>query len=94
MPIDYARTADLDYLVAHDRHLSPGNLERKVERHEILVLWHDDRRAGLLRFGFFWDEIPFMNLLWVQKELRSRGSEHGSLRSGRTRCSSPATRWS
>jgi ribosomal protein S18 acetylase RimI-like enzyme len=73
MHIDYARAVDLDYLVAQDGHLSPGNLERKVERREILVLWHDDRRAGLLRFGFFWDEIPFMNLLWVREGLRSRG---------------------
>jgi ribosomal protein S18 acetylase RimI-like enzyme len=73
MHIDFAGAADLDYLVAQDRHLSPGVLEQKVERSEILVLWHDDRRAGALRFGYFWDEIPFMNLLWVQEGLRDRG---------------------
>ena len=73
MHIDYARTEDLDYLVAQDGHLSPGVLERKVERREILVLRHDDRRAGFLRFGHFWDEIPFMNLLWVQEGSRGRG---------------------
>jgi ribosomal protein S18 acetylase RimI-like enzyme len=73
MHIDFAGAADLDYLVTQDRHLSPGVLEQKVERSEILVLWHDDRRAGALRFGYFWDEIPFMNLLWVQEGLRDRG---------------------
>jgi ribosomal protein S18 acetylase RimI-like enzyme len=73
MNIGFAGAADLDYLVAQDRHLSPAVLEQKVERREILVLWHDDRRAGLLRFGSFWDEIPFMNLLWVQEDLRDRG---------------------
>jgi ribosomal protein S18 acetylase RimI-like enzyme len=73
MHIDFAGAADLDYLVAQDRHLSPGVLEQKVERSEILVLWHDDRRAGALRFGYFWDETPFMNLLWVQEGLRDRG---------------------
>jgi len=25
------------------------------------------------RSGCFWDEIPFMNLLWVQEEWRGRG---------------------
>ena len=44
-----------------------------MERREILVLGHDDRRAGFLRFGHFWDEIPFMNLLWVQEGSRGRG---------------------
>ena len=73
MHIDFAGAADLDYLVAQDRHLSSGVLEQKVGRREILMLWHDDSRAGLLRFGYFWDEIPFMNLLWVQEDLRDRG---------------------
>ena len=73
MHIDFAGAADLDYLVAKDRHLSSGVLEQKVGRREILMLWHDDSRAGLLRFGYFWDEIPFMNLLWVQEDLRDRG---------------------
>ena len=33
----------------------------------------EDRRVGFLRHGYFWDEIPFMNLLWVQEESRSKG---------------------
>jgi ribosomal protein S18 acetylase RimI-like enzyme len=44
-----------------------------VQRREIPLLWHENRRAGALRYGFFWDEIPFMNLLWVQECLRDRG---------------------
>jgi ribosomal protein S18 acetylase RimI-like enzyme len=73
MHVDFAGAADLDYLVARDRHLSCGALGRKVELREVLLLWHDDKHAGFLRFGYFWDEIPFMNLLWVQEDLRSRG---------------------
>jgi ribosomal protein S18 acetylase RimI-like enzyme len=73
MRIAFAGPADLDYLVAEDRHLTPGVLEQKVERCEILVLWHEGRRAGALRYGYFWDEIPFMNMLWVQEGLRGRG---------------------
>jgi ribosomal protein S18 acetylase RimI-like enzyme len=73
MRIDFAGTGDLDFLTTQDRHLSSGVLELKVERREILVLRHDGLRAGVLRFGYFWDEIPFMNLLWVREGLRSRG---------------------
>lgn len=77
MHIAFARPEDLDYLVAEDRHLPPDVLERKVQRREILLLWHEDRRAGALRYGYFWDEIPFMNLLWVQDGLRGRGFGSG-----------------
>ena len=73
MHIALAGPADMDYLVAEDRHLPRGVLEQKVERREILLLWHEDRRAGALRYGYFWDEIPFMNLLWVNEGLRGRG---------------------
>lgn len=73
MRIAFAGAEDLDYLVGEDRHVPPGVLEHKVERREILVLWHDDRRAGALRYGHFWDHIPFMNMLWVEEGLRGRG---------------------
>ena len=60
--------SNLGYLVAEDRHLSPGVLEQKVIRREILVLWHDVRRSGALRYGCFRDHLAFMN--FVAQSLR------------------------
>src|SRR5829696_8767134 len=73
MRIAFAEPEDLDYLAQVDHHVQRGVIEQKIERREIVVLHHDGRRAGALRYGYFWDEIPFMNLLWVQEELRGRG---------------------
>ncbi len=73
MRIAFAEPEDLDYLAREDHHVQRGVIEQKIERREIVVLHHDGRRAGALRYGYFWDEIPFMNLLWVQQELRGRG---------------------
>ena len=73
MHIAFAGQEDLGYLIAEDLHLSPDVLEQKVRRREILLLWHENRRAGALRYGYFWEEIPFMNLLWVKEGLRDRG---------------------
>ena len=73
MHIAFAGPEDLGYLIAEDLHLSPDVLEQKVRRREILLLWHENRRSGALRYGYFWDEIPFMNLLWVKEGLRDRG---------------------
>lgn len=73
MRVAFAEHEDLDYLAREDHHVPRGVIGQKIERREILVLHHDGRREGLLRWGYFWDEIPFMNLLWVREELRGRG---------------------
>ena len=73
MRVAFAEPEDLDYLAREDHHVQRGVIEQKIERREIVVLHHDGRRAGALRYGYFWDEIPFMNLLWVQEGLRGRG---------------------
>ena len=73
MRVAFAEPEDLDYLARKDHHVQRGVIEQKIERREIVVLHHDGRRAGALRYGYFWDEIPFMNLLWVQEGLRGRG---------------------
>ena len=54
-------------------HVGRDIIGEKIVRREIIVALRDDRRVGFLRYGYFWDEIPFMNLLWVQKESRSKG---------------------
>ena len=33
----------------------------------------DGVTVGCLRWGMFWDEVPFMNLLWVVPERRGQG---------------------
>jgi ribosomal protein S18 acetylase RimI-like enzyme len=71
--ISFAELGDLDYLANKDGHVSYEVLREKLGRREILVLRHEGRRVGFLRFGLFWDEIPFMNLLWIEESSRGRG---------------------
>ena len=33
----------------------------------------DGAVVGLLRWGLFWDQVPFMNLLWVVPKRRGQG---------------------
>ncbi len=73
MHVTFANHEDLGYLTKEDYHIGPEVLEHKIARSEILVLRRDNRRIGFLRFGYFWDEIPFMNLLWIENKLRGRG---------------------
>jgi ribosomal protein S18 acetylase RimI-like enzyme len=73
MRVDFAGPDDLDFLVGEDHHVGRDAIGEKVARREIMVAYVEDRPVGFLRYGYFWDEIPFMNLLWVEEESRGKG---------------------
>jgi GNAT superfamily N-acetyltransferase len=53
--------------------LPEAAFEEKVRRREAYVLLADDIPAGLLRYGLFWDNTPFCNLLFIDEAYRRRG---------------------
>lgn len=73
MNLRWANPKDVDRLAALDRHLSPGQLAQAVEQGRVLTAWNGQVLAGWLRYGWFWDNTPFLNLLFVQKEYRGQG---------------------
>jgi ribosomal protein S18 acetylase RimI-like enzyme len=73
MRIGFAGEEDYGYLAKHDRHVRPEMLREKIGRGEVIVLRNGEGRAGWLRYGYFWDELPFVNMLWVEEEYRGKG---------------------
>ena len=68
-----ADDADLSVLRDLDEHLSPGDLVGLVSAGRVMVAEVDGVVVGCLRWGMFWDEVPFMNLLWLLPEWRGQG---------------------
>ena len=73
MDIRIAEMRDAGALLAHDRHITRARLERKIADRQILVLLNGENFAGWLRWGLFWDEHPFMNLLYLLEPYRGKG---------------------
>lgn len=73
MKIHTATQHDIEWLFAQDPHISRSMLERKITANEVLLAAEDRIQAGFLRFSFFWDSIPFMNMLWVEPQRRGAG---------------------
>lgn len=71
--IRYLQAADRPFWFRLDRHLPEEAFARKVRDREGYVLLENGRPAGLLRWNFFWDQIPFCSLLFVEEPLRGRG---------------------
>lgn len=76
MRIRLAEHADSELLLKQDRHISPAELGELIERGRIFIgEWGTDF-LGWLRYSFFWDQIPFLNMLYILEPERGKG--HGT----------------
>ena len=71
--IRYADIQDFSVLKEHDRHISEAELKNSIAAKRIIIMHQGDAFMGWLRFGLFWDNIPFMNMLYILEEHRGQG---------------------
>ena len=63
--IRYANESDLEFLKKYEHGISETELRNSIRADRILVLFHQDCLIGWLRFNLFWDNTPFMNMLYL-----------------------------
>jgi len=73
MIIRYAENTDFLWLKEFDKHVSDEVLKIKVASNEIYVVQEDRELLGWLRFNLFWDNVPFMNLIYLLTQYRRKG---------------------
>lgn len=73
MTIRYADNGDFPLLHEHDRHIRAEELRSSIEAKRVLVIPDGSRIAGWLRYNLFWDDLPFLNMLYLFKEYRGKG---------------------
>ena len=65
MTIRTAALADLPVLASHDRLISEKELGNLIHLGRMTVLDVDGQFAGWLRWNLFWDNTPFLNMLFL-----------------------------
>lgn len=73
MDIRNAQWDDILALACLDRHISSQELETSVRLGRVYVAEERGELAGWLRWNLFWDNTPFMNLLFVREARRGEG---------------------
>ena len=68
-----ARFIDRGFWFSIDNHMSQEVFEEKVCNDEAYVVTDDGEPIGLMRYGLFWDNIPFCNLLYILEKHRHSG---------------------
>ena len=72
MIIRYADINDYSWLKEHDKHIADEVLKNKVTLKEIFIVQKDNEKIGWLRYNLFWDNIPFMNMIYFLEEHRNK----------------------
>ena len=68
-----AALIDLDWLAANDRHIARSVLEESIRQGRVLIAEAEGEPVGWLRWNLFWDNTPFMNLLYLLEDHREKG---------------------
>jgi ribosomal protein S18 acetylase RimI-like enzyme len=67
--IRYAEDNDYPSLKEYDKHIS----ENKIKNKEVYIVEENRKIMGWLRYNLFWDNIPFMNMVYFLEEYRKMG---------------------
>lgn len=73
MEIKSAKMDDLDFLAARDGHIRRDELSEMIGRGRVLLAREAGETAGYLRWNLFWDNTPFLNMLYVFEPHRGQG---------------------
>ncbi|WP_054940848.1 GNAT family N-acetyltransferase [Paenibacillus ihuae] len=75
MKIVFATDSDYEYIRNRDHHISESLILSKIKGNEIYILRNqDESNIGWMRYGYFWDNTPFMNMIWVDEHYRDKGA--------------------
>ncbi|GAA3400237.1 GNAT family N-acetyltransferase [Paenibacillus hodogayensis] len=73
MKMEFATESDYTYILEHDKHVLDALILSKIHGKEIIMLRdQEDATIGWVRYGYFWDNTPFMNMIWVDEEYRKK----------------------
>lgn len=73
MSIRFAKPEDCSQISSLDKHISKGELLSAIRQKRVFIAEVNGTFAGWLRFNLFWDNTPFMNMLFVLEAHRNKG---------------------
>ena len=73
--IRYVTEFDQAFWFTFDKHISEDEFRLKIRDKRGYLICDDDKPIGVMRYNLFWDNIPFLTLIHLEKSYR--GKEFG-----------------
>lgn len=71
--IRYVSENDKPFWFTHDKHLSENEFELKVRDKRGYIISNEIQPVGVMRYNLFWDNIPFLTLIYLEESCRGMG---------------------
>ena len=73
MTVRTASDKDLSWILENDRHISAWELQNLTQLGRVAVAEENGIFLGWLRWNLFWDNTPFLNMLYLLESYRGIG---------------------
>lgn len=73
MKIRIARKDDAKLILEYDKHITESEFYTSITLSRVIIAEYDNKFIGWLRWNLFWDNTPFMNMLYILEVYRSNG---------------------
>lgn len=74
MEIRIANKNDRVSIIQLDTHISENELDTIISLGRVLIIEEEKNIVGWLRWNLFWDNTPFMNMLYLLEPYRNNGN--------------------
>lgn len=71
--IRYLEEEDKEFWYTLDRHLPEMEFQKKVTDKRGYVILDEEKPIGILRFNMFWDNTPFLTLIYIDFSYHKKG---------------------
>lgn len=73
MEIRIATSTDVNIIMSYDKHITKTELLNILNLNRVFIMEDRHKFIGWLRYNLFWDNTPFMNMLYILEEFRGGG---------------------
>lgn len=73
MNIRLALAKDIEKIIKYDKHIKKSILVNSIANNYVYIVEENNIFIGWLRYNLFWDNTPFMNMLYILDDYQNKG---------------------
>lgn len=73
MELKVVTDSDKEFVMSIDKYIDDAGYSNRVYTKSGYVIWEENQRVGIMAHCILWDNLPFLNLIFVKEEYRNKG---------------------
>ena len=73
MELKVVTDSDKEFVMSIDKYIDDTAYSNRVYTKSGYVIWEENQRVGIMAHCILWDNLPFLNLIFVKEEYRNKG---------------------